>query len=197
MTEVYLQPELEELITEPDKKQLWEEKITELGLEGQQSLTKNSEKSSASPYTFMNTQMKLVFNTLCPGKSTVEKYAKSTIPLDILSHIALCKQEGYFKKLEIWYDDKTPDPILVGYLSDSYSSDIHIIARWGDEICPYETLLEKAIKRFTEGQKLGLESALVDCEAKLKSVVTDIKQLFSGAKSEWNINPQFARVTPF
>jgi hypothetical protein len=150
MTEVFLQPELEELVIDGDKKAEWEEKIKSLGLEGQIKLTGNSPTNSASPYTFMNKQMKLVYETICPSKVAVESYGKSAIPIDVLSHVALCKQEKYFNKLEVWYDDKHPDPILVGYLSKSYDSDIHIIARWGDEIVPFEQLVEKAIHRFSD-----------------------------------------------
>lgn len=190
-TEVYLQPELEELVTQPEKKQEWEEKINALGLEGQQKLTKNSPKDSASPYTFMNEQMKLVFTTLCPTKALVEKYDKSVIPIEVLSHIALCKQENYFKKLEIWYDNKSPDPVVVGHLTDSYSSPLHLIARWGDEIIPYEQLVEKAVRRYTESFKLSVMQTKSECESALINAETFVRQLFSGQKSAWNINPKF------
>jgi hypothetical protein len=190
--EIFLQPELEELVIDADKKTEWETKINQLGLTGQLSLTKNSENGSASPYTFMNEQMKLVFETLCPTKVAVEKYNKSVIPIEVLSHIALCKQEGYFKKLEIWYDNKTPDPVLVGYVSDSYSSSIiHLIARWGDEIIPYELLVEKAIKRYTAAFKLSVAETKNECESLLSSAELTIKQLFAGQKRSWDMQPKF------
>ncbi len=190
-TEIYLQPELEEIVVNPEKKAEWEQQINSLGLEGQIKLTKNSHKDAASPYTFMNEQMKLVFATICPTKSPVEKYDKSVIPIEVLSHIALCKQEGYFKKLEIWYDNKSPDPIVVGYLTDTYSSPLHIIARWGDEVVPYEQLVEKAIHRYTQAYKLSVAQTKSECENALLNADTLVKQLFSGQKSVWNINPKF------
>lgn len=191
-TEIFLQPELEELVLEPEKKAEWESKITELGLEGQVELTKNSDKQAASPYTFMNQQMLLVFSTICPSKAPVSKFNKSVIPIEILSHIALCKQEGYFKKLEIWYDEKNPDPILVGYVTDSYSSSIvHLVARWGDEIIPYEQLVEKAIKRYAEAFTLAVKNTKQECEVALVNAGTFVRQLFAGQKSEWTIKPSF------
>src|SRR4051812_167808 len=127
MVELFLQPELEEIVIDADKKSEWEQKVKDLGLAGQLELTANSPKDSASPYTFMNQQMKIVFETICPTKMLVEKYNKTAIPIEVLSHIALCKQEGYFKKMEVWYDDKNPDPAVVGYVTDSYSSStLHI-----------------------------------------------------------------------
>jgi len=189
--EIYLQPELEELVVDADKKSEWENIIKELGLKGQLSLTKNSEKNSASPYTFMNEQMKLVFETLCPTKVAVEQYNKSVIPIDVLSHIALCRQEGYFKKLEIWYDNKTPDPVLVGYIDTSYTPVIHIIARWGDEIIPYEALVEKAIARYTSTFKNAVEETKNDCVSALQNAEVLVKQLFSGNKRSWDMQPKF------
>jgi hypothetical protein len=190
-SEIFLQPELEELVIDADKKSEWEEKVKTLGLDGQLKLTKNSPKDSASPYTFMNEQMKLVFGTLCPTKATVEAYDKSAIPLDVLSHIALCKQEGYFAKLEIWYDNKSPDPVLVGHLATSYSSPLHIIARWGDEVVPYEQLVEKAIARYTNGFILAAKDTFNQCERAIKDADTIVKQLFAGQKNTWSINPSF------
>lgn len=191
-TEIYLQPELEELVVDSEKRDEWVEKITSLGLEGQLKLTKNSEKGSVSPYTFMNEQMKLVFSTLCPTKAETAKYDKSAIPLDVLSHIALCKQEKYFSKLEIWYDNKSPDPVLVGHLSDKYNTAIHLIARWGDEIIPYEQLVEKAIRRYTTAFILSAQDCKQQCEAAIANGETIVKQLFAGAKSVWSINPSFS-----
>lgn len=191
-TEIYLQPELEELVIDSEKRDEWMEKIVSLGLEGQLKLTKNSEKGSASPYTFMNEQMKLVFSTLCPTKAEAAKYDKSAIPLDVLSHIALCKQERYFQKLEIWYDNKSPDPVLVGHLTDKYSSAMHIVARWGDEILPYEQLVEKAIHRYTNAFILSAQDCKQQCEAAITNGQTIVRQLFAGVKNQWNINPSFS-----
>jgi hypothetical protein len=190
-TEIYLQPELEELVVDSEKRDEWMQQVTSLGLEGQLKLTKNSDKGSASPYTFMNEQMKLVFATLCPTKAEVSKFDKSVIPVDVLSHVALCKQEGYFSKLEIWYDNKTPDPILVGYLTSSYASPLHLIARWGDEIIPYEQLVEKAIRRYTGAFILGVKQTKQECETALANADLYINQLFAGQKQAWTINPKF------
>jgi hypothetical protein len=192
MTEIFLQPELEELVIDGDKKAEWEEKIKSLGLEGQIELTGNSPRNSASPYTFMNKQMKLVYETICPAKTTVESYSKSVIPIDVLSHVALCKQEKYFSKLEVWYDDKHPDPILVGYLSSRYDSDLHIIARWGDEIVPFEQLVEKAIRRYTEAYKISLEALKANCNLFISEAELKVKQVFSGQKGDWEIQPRYS-----
>jgi len=50
----------------------------------------------------------------------VEKYNKTPIPLEVLKCLKYCKDEGFFNKYEIWYDDKTPDPCLVGTITKFY-----------------------------------------------------------------------------
>jgi hypothetical protein len=187
-TEIYLQPELEELVTDPDKKQTWENKILELELEGQVSLTQNSQKSSASPYTHMNEHIKNVFEVLCPTKVKVEKYNKTQIPIDVLSHLALCKQEGYFTKMEIWYDNINPDPILVGYITDSYSSSIiHLVARWGDEIVPFELLVDKAVARLTKVYKQYTDTVIAEAKLAAATAETRVKGFIYGKKSIYQL----------
>ena len=41
-------------------------------------------------------------------------YDKTPIPVEILDLVALSINENYFKEIEIWYDDKNPDPVCVG-----------------------------------------------------------------------------------
>jgi len=55
-----------------------------------------------------------VFEQLCPRKVSVFEYNITPIPVEILDLIALSKKESYFNKIEIWYDDKNPDPVCVG-----------------------------------------------------------------------------------
>src|SRR5205085_1051097 len=188
-TEIYLQPELEEIVTDLDKKNEWEEKIMSLGLEGQLKLTNNSEKNSASPYTHMNQHMINVFEILCPTKVAVQAYDKTQIPIDVLSHIALCKQEGYFQKLEVWYDNMHPDPIVVGYVTTSWSSPIiHLIARWGDEIIPFEQLVEKAVRRFTKVYKDYASDVIAAAETAAKNAESAVRQFVSGKKALYQIH---------
>jgi len=190
-TEIFLQPELEEIITDADKKAEWEEKVTSLGLKGQIKLTQHNDKKAASPYTFMNKQMELVFRTICPAKMDYLEYDKSAIPIDVLSHLALCKQESYFSKIEIWYDDKNPDPIVVGHIGSTYSTVKHLIARWGDEIIPFEQLIEKAKQRFAKTYKSSLETLKIKVDASLASVEFITERFFAGEMNEWDVRPSF------
>jgi len=111
--ETYYQQEFTDAIFE--KTDEWLELAKELQLDNQSSFLDQSK--SPCPYPFMNTTMSNVFSTLCPARAELSKYNHTPIPLEGLKQIKFCKNENYFNKIEIWYDNKTPDPICVGYRS--------------------------------------------------------------------------------
>ena len=45
-----------------------------------------------------------------------KSYDKTPIPLEVLKQINFSVKENHFSKIEIWYDDKTPDPFAIGYI---------------------------------------------------------------------------------
>jgi hypothetical protein len=61
-----------------------------------------------------------VFETLCPTKVALEKYNKTPIPLEVLKQLSFSKNENFFNKYEVWYDDKSPDPLLIGIIAKYY-----------------------------------------------------------------------------
>lgn len=109
--ETYYQQEFTDAIFE--KTDEWLELAKELQLDNQSNFLEGSK--SPCPYPFMNTAMTNVFDTLCPVRLELSKYNHTPIPLEGLKQIKFCKNENYFNRIEIWYDDKTPDPICVGY----------------------------------------------------------------------------------
>lgn len=163
--EIYLEPELEEMVQDDEKTQEWVKKCEELGLEGQLSMLNNKEdgtKGRPSPYSFMTETMAVVYATLCPVAVHYTQYNKTTIPIEVLGHIALCEKEGYFKSIKIWYDDVEKDPVVVGYIKDGHSATRHLIARFGAEVLPYEILKDRAIERLREKAKSLIKKVSVD-----------------------------------
>ena len=163
--EIYLEPELSEMVGSPEVTAEWKQLAEELGMEGQLKLiTPKSEGGSdknPSPYIHMNKKAERVFAVLCPEVVNYKKYDKSTIPREVLKEIALAEKEQYFDKICIWYDDASPDPVVVGYIKqDSYSYIKHLIARFGDEILPFEVLESKAIARMKKRMSDKLNAAI-------------------------------------
>jgi hypothetical protein len=69
---------------------------------------------SPLPYPHVNNNMELVLNTLCPSHVDFKEYTKTPIPLDVMKQLSFSIKEKHFKRIEVWYDDKAPDPIAVG-----------------------------------------------------------------------------------
>lgn len=158
MVETYIESELQDLITDAEKTDEWRKKVEELGLRGQLSLIEG--KKSPIPFPIMNRAMQRVYETLCPAKMEVKEYNRTTIPARVLEMIGLCVKENYFSKLWVWFDDESPDPILVG----RHAGALYLIARWGDELRSFSELRELARTKKIEDGKRKLTSWLASLE---------------------------------
>jgi hypothetical protein len=163
--EIYLEPELEEMVGSVEVTEEWRQLAEELGMEGQLKLIapklEGEENKNPSPYIHMNAKAERVFAILCPEVVDYKKYDKSTIPRQVLREIALAEKEQFFDKICIWYDDASPDPLVVGYIKmGNYEYVKHMIARFGDELLPFEELESKSIRRLKKRMTDRLKSAL-------------------------------------
>ena len=170
--EIYLEPELEEMVGSPEVTAEWKQLAEELGMEGQLKLiepkTSGEENKNPSPYIHMNKKAERVFAILCPEVVAYKKYNKSTVPREVLKEIALAEKEKFFDEIYIWYDDASPDPLVVGYIKvDTYTYVKHMIARFGDEVLPFEELERKAIARLTKRLKDKFSSMLNGIDSKV------------------------------
>lgn len=114
VVETYIIEETQELIYDNTKLDQWNKLVGELGLTGQTKI--QAKDKSPIPFLHMKRTLEAVFETLCPRKVDIKAYDKTPIPVEILDLAALSVKEKYFNKIEIWYDDKTPDPACVGIL---------------------------------------------------------------------------------
>ena len=128
VVETFVIEETAELIYDNEKLDKWNELVKNLDLKGQTKII--APEKSPIPFMFIKTGMRNVFETLCPVKVEVTEYDLTPIPLEILDLVALSKREKYFKEIEIWYDDKNPDPLCIGitcqyygYTGNSFSSE--------------------------------------------------------------------------
>lgn len=112
VVETFVIEETASLIYDNDKLQKWNDMVSELGLTGQTKICKP--ERSPIPFMHLKQSMVNVFQCLCPRISRVEDYGITPIPVEILELIALSKREGYFDHIQIWYDDKSPDPACIG-----------------------------------------------------------------------------------
>ena len=154
--------EVKDIAENEGKATEWSELVEKLGLEGQRQLC-SAAPTSPIPFPHMNKEMIRVYEVLCPSKMLIKDYNKTTIPTRVLEIAGLCFMKEYFGKIEIWYDDKAPDPIVVGCDGE----DKYILARWAAEIEEYAVLRKKAIERKSREMKAKLEQSLYEARTAL------------------------------
>ncbi len=179
MTEIFIEPELEILQDEASAAE-WFETASRLGLDKQITLADKSETKKAPPYSFIDPKTSRIIQILCPCRVLYKDYDVSTIPLDIMQEIDKCITNRWYHKIYICYDDKSPDPFVIGKLRDEWSSPMHMIARWGNELLPFEILEQKAIERVRYSAKRSLELMKHKIQAGLDDVDGFIMSLMAG-----------------
>lgn len=186
MVQTFLVEETKELIYDSDKINEWKAKCEELGLTKQIALATGDK--SPCPFEFMNTVSLRVYENICPAMVNYRDYNKTAIPLEVLSLIALSEKEKYFSKIEIWYDDKSPDPIAVGIIKKAeWDYDRYLIARWGDAIRPFEELKDLAVERFKKSSLLTLRKKISDAEECIKNLELNAELYFNAQAENYNV----------
>lgn len=147
MVKSYFNEELENVVFDSDTQEEWSKLASNLGLESQLSFIKKAD--SPMPYPFMNKSLVHIFETLCPVKVDYTRYDKTPIPLEVLRELSFCVNEKYFEEIEIWYDDKTPDPIAVGHIK-RYLCKYHLPHNVSTQYTSYSFLSEAEAKEWAE-----------------------------------------------
>ena len=170
-TEIFIEPELMEL-EQNEIAQEWFDICSELGLDKQLAHADKSEDKKAPPYMYVDPKTSRVIKTLCPVQVKYTDYKTSTIPLDVLKEIHKAEKNGWYSKICICYDDKSPDPFVVGFTKSEsdWNADIHLIARWGAELLPFEVLEQKAVARM----KQNAIDALKELQFRIKTALEDV-----------------------
>jgi hypothetical protein len=179
------------LIHDNDALAKWNEKVAELGLEGQQEVLVNKDKSPI-PFLWMNAGIIATFETLCPTKVEIEKYNKTPIPVELLDAVSLCKAEGYFDAIDVWYNEQEKDPVIVGYVFDKSKNDDtrwmklwyskkYLIGRWADVKASLDTLTQRAMQIFKRNEELNIKQRIKDAQRRLEDLDTAVMQKFGSA----------------
>lgn len=128
--------------------------MEELGLDGQKSLVQpaiDDKPVRRVPYREMTDEEQFVYGVLCPGRATLKAYNCGPIPLRVLQVAAHANGLGVYKELAIWHakSREIPDPVLVATIQRgqySWETQTFILARWGDELESWPTLMKRAVE---------------------------------------------------
>lgn len=185
VVETYLIEETVELIYDNEKLDKWNSYVSELGLKGQTEI--QVKDKSPIPFMHMKKSMVNVFSTLCPRKVDIKSYNVTPIPVEILDLVALSVKEQYFQKIEVWYDDATPDPAVVGFTGEwqVYDRKYNTLGRFKTQA---EALAMKDDPNyynncFEEAGKY-LIGRWADVKASIEELTAKAKKLFVARKSD-------------
>ena len=185
--ETFFIEETKELMYDNEKLEQWNSLVVELGLQGQTTIVKPDK--SPIPFLWMNKALQSVFEELCPTKVIVEQYNKTPIPVEALSLVSLSNKEGYFDKIEVWYNDANPDPAIIGYKysqgtsqweKDWYAGK-YLLARWSDVKATLEELTQRAKNLFVLRTKNELTEEIKRRQRSLEDVEIDANKRFGFA----------------
>lgn len=174
--ELFLIEETKELIYDNEKLDQWNNLVTELGLQGQTKVVK-VEKSPV-PFLWMNDTLQKTFTELCPRKVKIAEYDKTPIPVEVLSLVSLSIKEDYFNKIEVWYNDKNPDPAVIGFKytrgNSEWERDWHaekyLLARWSDVKASLSELTDRAKKLFVLRRTNELQTSIKQNQRELEDI---------------------------
>lgn len=197
VVETFIIEETSELLHDNEKLTAWNEKVSELGLVGQQEVLIKKDKSPI-PFMWMNNAIIATFKTLCPTNVLISKYNKTPIPLEILELCSLSKKEGYFDKIEIWYNEEEKDPVCVGYVVDeeykskedyyhSVYSKKYLIGRWADVKASLDTLVKKAKNIWVDNTKSQIQQEIRNKQRELEDLEQNANNKFGGAMPQTDL----------
>lgn len=182
--ELYIIEETQELIYDNEKLDQWNSMVAELGLTGQAQVVKADK--SPIPFLWMNDALKKTFEELCPSKVKIEEYSKTPIPVEALSMVSLSKKEGYFDKIEVWYNEKNPDPAIIGYKytkpgsdwTKDFYADRYLLARWSDVKATLAELTGRAKNLFVLRRTNELKDEIVRRQRELEDIEIESNKQF-------------------
>ena len=178
IVQTFLEEDKQGLVFNEEENKEWLDKIEKLELEGQKSLINKEEgKPSPVPFRLLTLEWERCYKLICPDSCSVEKYSKETIPLKVLSVLALARENKYFGHIEVWFSKTNPDPVLVGYTPDKdgrcdawYFGERYLLAQYGPENMTPELIKQRAKEIWIAKSKVQLEKAFSAAKHQLETI---------------------------
>lgn len=186
VVETFVIEETAALIYDNEQLDAWNAHVAELGLAGQTALLEK--EKSPVPFLYMNQRLKKIAETLCPRKVEIEQYNASPIPVEILGLVALSKREGYFDKVQVWYDEQTPGPFCVGlrYAKESdrasgysWNMNHYLIGKWADVKRSFDELYQMAVQRFAKEKTAEAKGKILTAQRAIEDLKANPEGVFS------------------
>jgi hypothetical protein len=165
---IYREPENVGLLLDENELAEYQQLADELGI------PEVKQGKTPSVYQTLNQVQIRALKALCPAEISLENYNRSTIPVEVLRAIKFIKENEMFDFIKVWYDDKNPDPIIIGekYRTENdrvsgytWNTEKVLVARWGD--CAYE--LPELVEMGKERLKREFTERAVDKQQRIEA----------------------------
>ena len=169
---IYREPENVGLLLDENELAEYQQLAEELGI------PEVKQGKTPSVYQTLNQVQIRALEALCPAKSSLDSYNRSTIPVEVLRAIKFIKENEMFDFIKVWFDDKNPDPMIIGerYRTESdrvngysWNTEKVLIARWGDCAIELPELLQVGFDKLKQELIDKAKQAISTC----KSVIED------------------------
>ena len=150
--------------------------VEELSLAGQKGLYNPSPEIGACTFREMTVEEAFVYGTLCPVHTPVDTYSSDTIPLRVLEILRQAKRLDIFTDFLVWHRAgvAVKDPVLVASkpAAPDRTWDVrrYILARWGEHLDEWPSLVKKALDQFREKAAASLRAAIAHYTSDLTRV---------------------------
>jgi len=165
---IYREPENVGLLLDENELAEYQQLAEELGI------PEVKQGKTPSVYQTLNQVQIRALEALCPAKTSLEEYNRSTVPVEVLRAIKFIKDNEMFDFIKVWFDNKNPDPLIVGerYRTQNdrekeytWNTEKVLVARWGD--CAYE--LPELVEMGKERLKREFTEKAIDKQQKIES----------------------------
>lgn len=153
----------------------WNALVDALGLDGQKKLVEVPQ-SGPVPFMYINAALRAQLKILCPREFKLDAYDLTPIPVVILGLVKQAKDAKWFDEMQVWADDKSPDPVLIGIREKAQ----YLIGRWGAEDHPFEKLREMAKARWIRDTRAMLNLKIEEAKSNLAHIEDKAELQVSG-----------------
>jgi hypothetical protein len=135
----------------------------------------------------MTKEEEIVYKTLCPSQYDIKDFSECPIPIRVLQVFQYAKSLNVFTDFKIWCAGaQQKDPVLVAW-NDGYTWNApFILARWGDVLDNFDTMVKKTIDILKSRRIAACKKAIKQlegiAEATQEATVHDLVELGSGQR---------------
>lgn len=194
---IYREPENESLILNEEELADYHDLIESLGLKSSVAV---EDRKCPNVYQNLNEPTRKQLQAVCPRSVKIEEYVRTTIPLEVLRVYEFAKNNEMFDFYEIWYNDKAPDPMLIGFKyanekdkeeKRTWTGSWSLLARWGDESLEIGELCELGYEKIKQAIADNVNEIFFTCQQMKENPDMYVRKYLNSSLPYLSFTPNF------